>query len=233
MTPSYRGSAVTRDRRFRRLCSFSFFSLGRLMPLISFLRRSLPSVALVIAAILVVVLARQNVEAQARLERVILRATRPRPGLYVPTVDLPRLGGGIARLGETRPGQRQLLIAFTTTCPFCRSSHDAWRRIDSVRGGDPALRDVELFGVAIDSTDSLSAYVANAGLRFPVVEMAGKELTFYRLTMVPAVMLLDARGRTLYYRAGVLTAGTAVDSVMAALRDTSAFEARPGPAPGR
>lgn len=201
------------------------------MRLIAFLRQHLLWAGLLIAAVLVVVLARQLATVRGELERVVVRATRPRVGLFVPTVDLPRLDGGIARVGATTGGRRQLLIAFTTTCPFCRASHAAWRRLDSARAADPAMRDVEVYGVATDSTDSLASYVANAQLAFPVVAMRGKELTFYRLGMVPALMLLDSTGRTLYYRAGVLPAGPVIDSVLGALRDSRTVPARPGPPP--
>lgn len=198
-----------------------------------FNRHNLLRVGLVVSAVLVVILARQLTTIRGELERVVVRATRPRVGLFVPTVDLPRLDGGTVRVGGTAGGRRQLLIAFTTTCPYCRASQAAWRGLDSAQKADPALRDVEVYGVVTDSTDSLASYVANAKLGFPVVAMRGKNLTFFRLGMVPSLMLLDSTGRTLYYRAGVLPPGPVVDSVLGALRDSRTIPARPGPSPAR
>ena len=72
-------------------------------------------------------LIRQN-RALAHANRVLLqRATQPHAGLFVPTYAATTLDGKAVTLGAL--GQRQLLIFFRTTCPYCRASTPAFNAL--------------------------------------------------------------------------------------------------------
>jgi peroxiredoxin len=209
--------------------------------------RALPLVALAAAALLVVVLGQQKRALIDQVEKTQLELrqarTEPMRGMYMPAFQAPTLDRGTpATIGEA-PGQgRQVLLMYTTTCPFCLSSIPAWKQVtaavDTMTGTQAAV-----YGVSLDSVDVTRQYITKHGLpyetvRFPNEKVAG----MYRAGTVPVTLVLDEQGRTIYSRTGELKARAAIDSVIAAIqwrpapRDTSAAarqRAQPQPAPAK
>jgi peroxiredoxin len=178
--------------------------------------RSPLSIALAVSAALVLVLAwknRQLRELNLALERM---AREPFPGFIVPTVRAPLLTGDSVTLGEIRErGGRQVLLAFTTSCPFCLASLPAWQTIAAVAQG--ATNPTSVYGVSLDPLDSTRAYVNRHGMTYPVVLLSSKDPMLFRVTKVPSIVVLDEYGRTLYARVGALQTREATDSVIAAV----------------
>lgn len=181
------------------------------------LRRLLLPGALVVACLLVLALSIQHRALRDRLDRVVRRATRPHPGLYVPTVRVARLEGDTVTVGEAGPHQRQLLLVFTTTCPYCRASLPAWKQVAAAAQPTSGSPPVTVYGVSLDSADVTLAYRDAHALPFPIVRFTSKLPDLYRFWSVPTIVLLDETGRILYARHGVLTTRTGIDSVIAAI----------------
>jgi peroxiredoxin len=185
--------------------------------------RILPYAALAAAAVLVVVLAQQkrtlihDVE-KARFE---LRQARTEPlrGMYVPAFQAATLEGQPATIGEVPvQGGRQVLLMYTTTCPYCLSSIPAWKQLKAATDTMTSVR-AAVYGVSLDSVDATRQYIARHRLpyqtvRFPNDKVAG----MYRAGTVPITLVLDEQGRTIYTRTGELKDPQAIDSVLAAVR---------------
>ncbi len=164
---------------------------------------------------LVLALADQNRELSSRYESLRERTQWPHAGYAVPTFRATTLAGDTLTLGESAPGQRQLLFVFDTECPYCLATLPAWKRIASaLNDADP---DVQVVGVSLDSADLARSYQEEHDLPFPVITFPSRKLQqLYRAGRIPLIVLLDAEGRTLYSRLGQLDVGPAVDSVLAA-----------------
>src|SRR5690606_20371898 len=159
------------------------------------------------------------------------RTLRPQPGAYVPTVRTLTLEGDTVTLGEAADGGRQVLFVFTTTCPYCRATLPTWNRIAGTLDTLSTPR-IAVFGVSVNSSDIAGTFAAEHGLRFPVVRLTRpKDRVLYRTGRVPETRVLDAHGRIVYTRAGVLDTDAVVDSVIAAARGVTAD--RPGAAGSR
>lgn len=98
---------------------------------------------------------------------------------------------------------------------FCRSAMPIWQALGERAS---AISRVRVFGVALDSVDSLDAYVAHAGFEFPVVQPRYQRfLHLYRSKAVPLTMAVDDSGRVLYAQFGVLDSVAHFDSLLAIL----------------
>jgi len=171
-------------------------------------------VYLVIAALVAggVYLVRENRALRGENRELLRRTVEPRPGFYVPAVAAVTLDHEAVVLG--RLGERQLLVFFNTTCPYCRASVPAWQQIAERLVGDSSL---VIYGVALDSAVAVAAYAAEHRLSFPLI--AGRDprlVALYRVTNVPLVLVIGADGRVAYARMGVLETALAVDSVLRA-----------------
>jgi peroxiredoxin len=200
--------------------------------------RALPYLALAAAAVLVVVLGQQKRALITQVEQTqqqLRRATsEPMRGMYMPAFQATTLEGGpVTTIGELPAEGRQVLLMYTTTCPFCLSSIPAWKQITAAV--DTMTRtQATVYGVSLDSVDVTKQYIVKHGLpyqtvRFPNAKVAG----MYRAGTVPVTLVLDEQGRTIYSRTGELKEKTAIDSVIAAIqwrpapRDTAAAGQQP------
>jgi peroxiredoxin len=203
------------------------------------INNALPYIALAAAAVLVVVLAMKTrglitdlEQAQLQLRRA---TTEPMRGMYMPAFQAATLEGGAPTTIGELPGEgRQVLLMYTTTCPFCLSSIPAWKQITAAVDTMKGTR-ATVYGVSLDSVDVTKQYIVKHGLpyqtvRFPNEKVAG----MYRAGVVPVTLVMDEQGRTIYSRTGELKEKIAIDSVIAAIqwrpapRDTTAA-ARPAP----
>ena len=190
------------------------------------LSRVLPGVGFAAALALVLVLARQNRALADRISRLELRAYEPYVGLFVPTFTNRTLDGAQLTVGERADSARQLIFVFTTSCPYCRASRGAWKRLASIADTLRSHRTVPI-GIVLDSGD-VSPYAAAFGTAIPITRFPESRIErYYRVRSVPLILILDSNGQAIYSRLGVLpdTAGVAIDSVVARMNWT-----RPSPA---
>lgn len=203
--------------------------------------RALPYIALAAAALLVVVLGQQkrNLIEKVETTELALRraATEPMRGMYMPAFQAQTLEGGAATIGELPAEGRQVLLMYTTSCPYCLSSIPAWKQLTSAVDTMKSIR-AEVYGVSLDSVDLTRQYITRHGLPYPTLRFPNEKVAaMYRSGTVPVTLVLDENGRTIYSRTGELKEKIAIDSVIAAIqwrpapRDTTAPPAAaPNPA---
>ena len=185
--------------------------------------RILPYLALAVAAVLVVVLGQQK---RALIEQVEqtqyqLRQARTEPmrGMWMPAFQAPTLEAGQpTTIGEVPGEGRQVLLMYTTTCPYCLSSIPAWKQIAAAADTMTSIR-AAVYGVSLDSVDVTRKYIAQHRLPYPTVRFPDEKVAgMYRAGTVPITLVLDERGRAIYTRTGELKDRAAIDSVMQAIR---------------
>jgi peroxiredoxin len=186
--------------------------------------RILPYAALALAAVLVVVLGQQKRDLIRQVEkaRYDLREARTTPtrGMWMPAFQAATLEGQPTTIGEV-PGDsvgRQVLLMYTTTCPYCLSSIPAWKQIAAAADTMTSIR-AAVYGVSLDSVDVTRKYIAQHRLPYPTVRFPDEKVAgMYRAGTVPITLVLDERGRAIYTRTGELKDRAAIDSVMQAIR---------------
>ena len=159
------------------------------------------------------------------LERQVrqLRAF-PRAGQWMPTVRAVSTTGDSLTLGETTSGRAQVLIFFTTTCPYCKENLDAWKRISSELAADSARR-FDVVWVSGSYMDSTRAYVERNGITVPVVKMpSNKWIRAFQVKGVPMTMVLDHWGRVAHMHPSLFASSAARDSVVAAAYRAAAVD---------
>jgi hypothetical protein len=173
-------------------------------------------VALVLAIGIVVLLARAHRELETRYQRLAERSAWLHPGSYVPPVSAVSLTSDTLTIGAPPAGVRQVLLVFTTTCPYCRASLPAWQSLAARADSTPALGGVtpRVIGLSLDSLEATIAYVREHGVRFPVARFpTRRDQALYRARSVPLILVIDEENRVAYSRMGVLTSPAALDSV--------------------
>ena len=79
-----------------------------------------------------------------------------------------------------------------------------------------------IYGVSLDSFEATRAYAMEHALTFPVVSLTERRARgLFRLRRVPQVLILNDEGRVAFTRLGVVESQAALDSILAAARDTS------------
>jgi peroxiredoxin len=178
-------------------------------------------IALTVAAIVVVALARQKQSLEARYRELAARLDHPYVGMYVPVTHAPSLQGDSVLIGEPARGERQVLLVFGIDCLYSRASLPWWRALANRLAGESRVR---IYGVSLDSLEASRAYAMEHELSFPVVSLTERRpQNLFRLRRVPQVLILNDEGRVALTRLGVLESDAAVDSILAAARDTSSL----------
>lgn len=183
--------------------------------------RVLLPLGLIAALALVLVLSRQNQTLAAQNVKLRRTLTQPIAGLALPTIRTVTLAGDSVTIGERADGGRQVLFAFTTTCPYCRASIPAWKRIAAAaHDAPPSAPPAVAYGLVLDSSDAaVTKYFAEHALPYAVARFPTRKLaSLYRVQSVPATIVLDADGRVIYSKVGELTDPVVIDSVIGALR---------------
>jgi peroxiredoxin len=176
-------------------------------------------IALAAAAIVVVALARQKQSLEARYRELAARLDHPYVGMYVPTIRGLSVHGDTVLIGEPPEGERQVLLVFNTSCPYSRASLPLWRALTQNLADDSR---VSIYGVSLDSLEASRAYALEKELAFPVVSLTqAREQDLFHLQLVPQILILNNEGRVTFTRLGVVESEAAVDSIIAAARDTS------------
>jgi hypothetical protein len=137
----------------------------------------------------------------------------------VPVIRAPSVEGDSVLIGEPEEGERQVLLVFDTRCPYSRASLPWWRVLADRLAGDSRL---QAYGVSLDSLEASRAYAMEHELAFPVVSLTQPRMRgLFHLRRVPQVLILNDEGRVAFTRLGVVESDAAVDSIVAAARDTS------------
>jgi hypothetical protein len=191
-------------------------------------------VALVLAIGIVVLLARAHRELETRYQRLAERSAWLHSGSYVPPVPAVSLTGDTLTIGAPPAGVRQVLLVFTTTCPYCRASLPAWQSLAARADSTSAHGGVtpRVIGLSLDSLEATMAYVREHGVPFPVAQFpTRRDQALYRARSVPLILVINEQNRVAYSRMGVLTSPAALDSVWRAA--TGEFPPRPAASPPR
>lgn len=171
-------------------------------------------VALTGALALVGVLTVQKNRLEARYEALRERATSAQPGQLLPWVPVTTLDGDTLTLGAPAVGEPQILLLYTTTCPYCRATVPAWNEIAQRAQGARVL------GIQLDA-GSAEAYRAEHGLTYEIVAvdsvLARRLVSWYRVRTVPLTLAVGEDGRVRYSRFGQIDDALMVDSVVAVL----------------
>jgi thiol-disulfide isomerase/thioredoxin len=181
--------------------------------------RPLLYVALLVAAGFIAYQAGDRAKLRDAYAALMERQRWPHPGYVVPAFEARTLDGEPIEVGGAAEGERQLLLFFRTTCPYCRASLPAWTEIATSLQAEEQSK-VRVLGVALDEDQAaVRTYRDQYGLRFQVITFPNEKLRrWYRAGLVPLVLLLDSEGAVLYARPGVLESSQARDSVLAAVR---------------
>lgn len=179
--------------------------------------RSLVVLALVVAAILVVVLARQNSTLQDELRSAQRREALPYEGFVVPAFSTTTLSGDMVTIAQGEPGSRQVLFFFNTVCGFCVEALPSWKELYArLRVLQPQ---VTVYGVSLDPEPETRAYVEDHELPFPVVHFPDSRLAkVYRTEVIPHTVVLDHEGTVVHARLSKLKNQAAIDSVVSLVR---------------
>lgn len=182
----------------------------------------IPLFALVAAA-LIVVLSLQLRATRGYQRQVQYMKAYPHAGQWVPTIRAGTLAGDSVTLGETRPGRAQILIAFSTTCPFCLATLPKWKAMTDSLMRDSQSR-FDVVWISASAWDSTRAYVAQHGINAIVAHMpTAKMAKVYQFKTVPLTVVLDRYGRVAHAHASVFKNEAAMDSIyIAAYRAVAA-----------
>lgn len=162
-------------------------------------------------------LGQQNRALRTRNSRLIAQFSQPHPGLIVPAFTAAVVGGDSVTIGAAPDDRRQVLFFLSTTCEYCVSSLPAIVALDSALARTAGAHD-RVYLVAVDSPPAVRHFADSARLATPVALLPGRRIALlYRVRAVPQLLVVDSGGRTLYARAGELRAGSALDSVLAAV----------------
>jgi cytochrome oxidase Cu insertion factor (SCO1/SenC/PrrC family) len=169
---------------------------------------------LLAACAVIVLLALEKRSLEAENDGLRRLSEWPYPGFPVPFFTSTTLEGEIVEVGAPSPGTHQILVFFTTTCPYCLESVPAWRSIGEAAGAEPT---VELIGISLDPERETRAYLAEHGLDLPVVllDPRSRWLKLFRMRGVPYVAVVDSEGTLTHARfAAVPAESAAQDSIL-------------------
>ena len=191
------------------------------------------SLALAVSLALVLLLARRVGALGADIRELRRQLGSLQPGALVPTVATTTLTGDTVTIGRQADSTaRQVLFILTTTCPYCRATQQIWTEMaDSFRRASPVI---QVIGVTLDSLERTRAYADSLQLPYPIAPFPERKLVdLYRARLVPQTVVLDAEGRVLHARIGLLGPGPGLDSVYAAalgrqVRETTTVTASRG-----
>jgi len=183
--------------------------------------RSLPMFG---AVFLVLVLGMQVHELRKYKSEVTRVKAFPRAGQWMPAVDLVSTSGDSVTIGETDIGRAQILIAFNTTCEFCRETIPVWQRVTDSLSRDARGR-FDVVWISGSSWEATRSYMARHYIRATVAKMPSeKMLRVYQIRGVPLTIVLDRWGRVAYFHASKFAKQADVDSLFAAAYQAAAAD---------
>ena len=115
-------------------------------------------------SVLVVVLARENSQLKERLENLTKPREALKPNDTLPALKVTTLKGDTLELDFTKERQKMLLFVFSTSCPVCLKSLDAWNAIAELA----ISRQYTVLGISTHDLKKTTEYAAKNKLAFPV-----------------------------------------------------------------
>jgi peroxiredoxin len=90
-----------------------------------------------------------------------------------------------------------LLIFFSITCESCVKSIDSWKKLYEECGA----QGIKVIGISGDPVERTKQFVKEHGLSFPIVADATHKIIWaYRVKFVPLVVLINQKGKILFYQ---------------------------------
>ena len=142
-------------------------------------------------SVLVVVLARENMQLKERLDgsRKPREALKPNDTLSI--LKVSTLKGDSLELDFTKEQQKMLLFVFSTTCPVCVKSLDAWNQISK----SPAAKQYKVLGISTYDLKMTLDYTTTHKLAFPVYVARDTTLGIrFKVTFVPQTLQVKPFG---------------------------------------
>lgn len=144
---------------------------------------------------------------------------RVQAGAYLPAFSaLSTTGTTFHVARSSQEGSRQVLFLLTAECPYCAQMLPVWKSLYSeLMDGDST--DAQFLALTTDSLEVARDYAQSNNLPFPLIPFESqKYISLFRATLVPQTVVIDADGRVIFARGGVLNTEASVDSVRAAIR---------------
>ena len=177
-------------------------------------------IALALALTVIVVLGRRLEALAIEHQRVRRLAATLHEGGYTAQARLATVAGDSVLVGDPAGASRQVLLVFTTTCPYCKATLPVWRQLaDSLRRTDPRI---QVFGLSLDPDSVTRPYVEANQLAFPVAMLESPRLRYlFKAGVVPQTVVLEQGGRVRYGTTGALKNPLVLDSVYRAALDSN------------
>ncbi|MBI3365082.1 MAG: TlpA family protein disulfide reductase [Ignavibacteriae bacterium] len=169
----------------------------------------------------IVLLIIQNRELKATIKSYAAGPREPlKAGDKVESVKVQTLDGSTTDLQYTDPGQKYLLLVFSTTCPHCAKTLPLWNSLVEEAKDKPGLN---VMGISSESLEILKPYVADKKPGFYVVSVAD-DTSFsrrYKIPGVPETILVKGDGTVIKAWVGELQPGQ-VEEIQNLLKPSSA-----------
>lgn len=167
--------------------------------------------ALLAACTLVIVLALQKRQLSNALRLAMQDLKTAYRGFYVPETHVHDIDGADLVVGGLRPSAKQLVIYFSTTCPYCRASVGVWRSMADRLTAGGLGRAVAL---RVDSASDSTSRVFFGTRAVEVAPLADQRTAaIIHASAVPQTIVLDSVGRVAFAHAGLMTSAVA-DSIL-------------------
>lgn len=193
--------------------------------------RALSMIALALTLGVTTVLALEVRSLRPQADQLRTRKALPYIGQWYPTVHTVSLAGDSVTIGETGRGRSQVLIYFSTTCPYCLETLPTWKRLSAELVADSARR-FDVYWVSLSDADSTAAYTRRHDITYPVVRMPHWKINrLARVKGVPITLVIDRYGQIAHVHPSVFRTRQSADSVLvaaarAADRDTAVAASR-------
>jgi len=178
------------------------------------IRAAISTLALALAAIVVVVLATQKRALERDLRRANAEAHLPQLGDAVPPMYGVTITGDSVVVGPRDGREDQLLLVLSTSCSYCIRALPEWNRLAAAL---LKRRGIAVYGLSVDSESVTRAFVQAHSPAFPVLPFPDQRTAAaYRAFATPLTIVLDSSGYVVFAHVGVLDPAV-VDSLLAVL----------------
>ena len=141
-------------------------------------------------AFAVLMLVRENRDLRSRLEPPV--SPELEVGELLEPLSIVDLEGRESKLDFRTSGEQNVLMVFTTRCPYCLENQGAWDEVYQ------RFKDrYRVLGIAVGDLEAVQVYAETHGLRYPVV-IPADTMSFassYKVPSVPTTLLVGADGR--------------------------------------
>lgn len=141
-------------------------------------------------ALAVLLLVRENRDLRARVEPPMPEQLEV--GDLLEPLAIVDLEGRESKLDFRTSGEQNVLMVFTTRCPYCLENQGAWDEVYQ------RFKDrYRVLGIAVGDLEAVQSYAETHALRYPVV-IPADSMNFasaYKVPSVPTTLLVGPDGR--------------------------------------